>query len=201
MTREMIVIDIPWTGSLYEPSSDVLYSKLEGVLNTALSGDVILLRAPADCHDYSNSWLKYLRDEVIWLDLVSRLDKWNLLILRIVHSKAAWFFMADGDVVGSWWELALAAQGRISTNPYAKVGFPEVYIDLFPPIGLLGIRSYEAYDGPSRLRNNAILHAKDAFKLGVIDLCLLSDEWGKGSGAKRLQEWCAAKRRDQEIKS
>lgn len=193
-------IDIPWTGSLYEPSSDALLEKIESHVSRAKVGDIIVMRANADCHDYSNSWLHYLRHDAIWHELMGRLSRWHIVMAQIYYSKAKWFFLADGDVVGSWWEFACAFQGRIVTNPYAKIGFPEIFIDLFPPLGVLGIRKFKAYDGPTLIRRNAILHAKDAFKVGLVDLCLLSDDWTKPGGVEHLKDWFEKRTGDNDVK-
>lgn len=188
--RKIRVVDLPWTGSLYEPSSDSLLVKLETLLKSEiLSGEIVILRSDADLHDYSYSWLQFIRDDAMWIELYRRLTRWHVLCARIMQSKARFVFISGRDVVGSWWELALACHGRVFTNPYAKVGFPEVYIDMFPPLGVLGLKKFESYDGPASIRKHAIHHAREAFKEGLIDLCLLSDLWIRNSGIAGLKAW------------
>lgn len=191
--RKLKTVELSWTGSLYEPSSDILLAKLEALLGTGLSpGDIVILRSDADLHDYSFSWLQFIRDDAMWIDLYRRLTRWHTLFAKIVQSKSKFVFISGRDVVGSWWELALACHGRIFTNPYAKVGFPEIYIDMFPPLGILGLKKIETYDGPSSIRKHAIVHAREAFKIGVVDLCLLSDLWIRNTGILCLKSWLEA---------
>lgn len=188
--RKLRTINLSWTGSLYEPSSDVLLSRLETLLASDLTvGEVVILRSDADLHDYSFSWLQFIRDDAMWIELYRRLTRWHVLFAKMIQSKSKFVFISGRDVVGSWWELALACHGRVFTNPYAKVGFPEIYLDMFPPLGILGIKKIDAYDGPSPIRKHAIMHARDAFKEGVIDLCLLSDLWIRNSGILCLKLW------------
>ena len=188
--RKLRTIDLSWTGSLYEPSSDVLLAKLETLISSDLApGDIVILRSAADLHDYSFSWLQFIRDDAMWIELYRRLTRWHILFAKIIQSKSRFVFISGRDVVGSWWELALACHGRVFTNPYAKVGFPEIYIDMFPPLGILGLKKIEAYDGPSLIRKHAIIHAREAFKIGVVDLCLLSDLWIRNSGILGLRPW------------
>lgn len=187
--RPIHIVDISWSGSLYEPSSDLLLSKLENAIDSRSPGEIVVLRANADCHDYSYSWQSYLKDEAIWRELVCRLNRWHELFAKIAFSKSKWFFLASGDVVGSWWELAIACHGRVLANPYAKVGFPEVYLDMFPPLGALGLKHFSAYESATTLKKNAILHAREAYKAKVVDLCLLSDLWIYSDGVEQLRAW------------
>ncbi len=124
------IVDLAWSGSLFEPSSDSLLERLEHLAGDNSSEFTVILRAAADCHDYSMSWLHFVRSEGIWTDLFHRISRWHTLVAKIISSSNKWFFIGCGDIVGSWWELALACRGRVSTNPYAKVGFPEFYIDM-----------------------------------------------------------------------
>lgn len=189
-SQKIHTVDLPWTGSLYEPSSDTLLERLEALLvSTSPIPEIIILRSNADLHDYSFSWFQCIRDDAMWIDLYRRLTRWHLLFARMIQSKSKFVFISGRDVVGSWWELALACHGRVFTNPYAKVGFPEVYIDMFPPIGIIGLKKIACYDGPSFIRKNAILHAREAFKVGVVDLCLLSDLWIQKAGVSHLSAW------------
>lgn len=188
--RKLRTIPLSWTGSLYEPSSDVLLAKLEALLASDLSpGDIVILRSDADLHDYSFSWLQFIRDDAMWIELYRRLTRWHVLFAKMLQSKSKFIFISGRDVVGSWWELALACHGRVFTNPYAKVGFPEIYIDMFPPLGVLGLKKIDTYDGPSSIRKHAIVHAREAFKIGVVDLCLLSDLWLRNGGLLGLRPW------------
>ncbi len=188
-SMQMIVLEIPWSGSLYEPSSDILFEKISHLMEQAQKGQTIVLKAVADCHDYSTSWLHYVRSEATWLDLYSRLNRWHKLLFQISASSSNWFFVATGDVVGSWWELALACKGRVATNPYAKVGFPEAYIDMIPPIGVLALKKFRIYQQSTWIRKEVILRARDAYRDGLIDLCFIDEEWSAESGLKRLQPW------------
>ncbi|MCX6117407.1 MAG: hypothetical protein NT027_07695, partial [Proteobacteria bacterium] len=188
-TSQIEVCDLSWCGSLYEPSADAHISTLNRLLDRVKPGQIVVLRAFSDCHDYSNSWLSYLRTEALWYELVSRMLDWHKIFSRISRSKSKWFFAANGDVVGSWWELALACHGRVVTNPYAKLGFPDLYIDLFSPLAVLGLKRFKSYDSPAHLRDRAILHAREAFKLRLVSLCLLDQSWIEQEGLEKLGNW------------
>ena len=194
-------IDLPWTGSLYEASSDLTISKLEAVADLVKPSDIVILRITGDSHDYSLSWLNSLRSDALWCELERRFTRIHQILLRITLSKGKWFFLTGGDCVGSWWELALSCQGIIFTNPFAKVGFPEVYIDMFPPLGILGLKRFPTYENTATLKQRAILHAREAFKLGIVDLCMQSDHWINDTAISNLLPWMVRFKSRHELRS
>ena len=195
------IVDLPWTGSLYETSSDQIVGKLEELAAQISANEIVILRITGDSHDYSLSWLESLRTEAMWVQLEKRFTNLHNLFYRIIVSKGKWFFLSGGDCVGSWWELALACHGRVFTNPFAKIGFPEVYIDMFPPLGVLGLKKFSIYENAGILRQRAILNAKEGFKLGVVDLCLQSDQWIDSEALQQVFPWMARHRSRSESRS
>ena len=187
--KDVITIEIDWVGSLYDPSSGDFVSRLESILESASPTSVILLRANDDCHDYHRDWLDAITSTLYWEDLAAHFQRVHLLLIGICLSKARWFFISGNDCLGSWWDLALACHGRIWANPYAKIGFPEVYIDLLPPLANGALRRFDAYKSLDDARKNAILHAKEAYTKGLISLVLQGQEWADQNGIEVLYAW------------
>jgi hypothetical protein len=187
--NQTTVISISWTGSLYDPASDDLVTQLEEALLTASPGDVVLVRAQDRCHDYHRSWLQGLNSSLYWEEIAAHFQRVHFALVGICLSKAKWFFVSGHDCLGSWWDLALACHGRVWANPYAKVGFPEVYIDLIPPLASGGLRKFDAYQSVEEARKNAILHAKDAYARGLISLVLQGESWATDEGLDALAAW------------
>jgi enoyl-CoA hydratase/carnithine racemase len=181
--------DFSWCGSLFEPSSQPHINRLRQILDHCRTGEIHIIRVRGECHDYSNSWLEYLRAESMWSELYDRMHAWHIVFARIIQSKAKWFFLCDGDVVGSWWELALSCHGRILANPYAKVGFPDIFIDIFAPLASTAFKRFLCYENTETLADRAIMHARDAYKLGLINLCLLDSFWINDAAIMELQTW------------
>lgn len=187
--KEIVTIEIDWNGSLYDPAAADFISRLESKLEQASAQSIILLRATESCHDYHRDWLDSITSKLYWEDLVSHFQRVHLLLVGICLSKAKWYFISSHDCLGSWWDLALACQGRIWANPYAKVGFPEVYIDMLPPLANGALRRFDAYKTLDDVRKNAILHSKDAFRLGLISLVLQGQDWADEKGIETLYAW------------
>ncbi len=183
------IISIDWVGSLYDPASSPFIEKLESAIESAMAGSVVILQASAPCHDYHRAWLDGVSSKYYWEDLAAHFQRVHILLVRICLSKARWFFIATDDCLGSWWDLALSCQGRIWANPYGKVGFPEIYIDLAPPLTSTGLRQYAAYQTVELSRKNAIHHAKDAYALGLISLVLQGPRWVEAEGLDVLHSW------------
>ncbi len=186
---QMTIISISWTGSLYDPASDDFVTQIEEALLTASPGGVVLLRAEDSCHDYHRSWLQGLNSNLYWEEIAAHFQRVHFALVGICLSKAKWFFVSGHDCLGSWWDLALACHGRVWANPYAKVGFPEVYIDLIPPLASGGLRKFSAYQSVDEARKNAILHAKDAYVKGLISLVLQGENWATDEGLEALNAW------------
>ncbi len=187
--QDTISIEIDWNGSLYDPASSEFVARLESKLESANSNTIILLRSKDACHDYHRDWLDSITSKLYWEDLVAHFQRVHLLFLGICLSKAKWYFISSHDCLGSWWDLALACQGRVWANPYAKVGFPEVYIDMLPPLANGALRRFDAYKSLDDVRKNAILHSKDAFTLGLISLVLQGQNWADAKGIESLYAW------------
>ena len=187
--KDVTIIRIDWVGSLYDPASSEFISRLENLLNTVAPGSTVLIRANSACHDYHHDWLEGLTNKLYWEDLVAHFQRVHLVLVGICLSKARWFFLSGNDCLGSWWDLALACHGRIWANPYAKIGFPEAYINMLPPLTSGALRRFEAYQSLDLVRKNAILHAKDAYALGLISLVLQGQDWAQDVGIETLYAW------------
>lgn len=187
--KNLRIIEIEWNGSLYDPASDPFVTELENILNTVDVGTLVLLRAAHPCHDYHRAWLEGLTTKYYWEDLVAHFQRVHLLLIGICLSKAKWFFVSGEDCLGSWWDLALACHGRIWANPYAKIGFPEVYIDLIPPLASGGLRKFTVYQTLEDAKRHAILNAKDAYAAGLISLVLQGQDWASKDGLETLSIW------------
>jgi len=187
--RDIHTIEITWNGSLYDPKSDEFVSLLESVLEGADADNVFILRAPGHCHDYHRSWLDGLNGGYYWEDIAAHFQRVHLLLVKMCLSKAKWFFVSSFDCLGSWWDLVLACNGRIWANPYAKIGFPEIYIDLIPPLASGGLRKYTVYQTLEDARRSAILHAKDAYAVGLVSLVLQGGGWASTDGLQALYPW------------
>lgn len=187
--KDIRTIEVTWNGSLYDPRSGDFIALLENVVATADSDSVFLLYAPFACHDYHRSWLDGLTSKLYWEDLAAHFQRVHFLLVNICISKSKWFFVSSDDCLGSWWDLALACDGRIWANPYAKVGFPEVYIDLIPPLASGGLRRYSVYQTLDDAKRNAILLAKDAYSSGLISLVLQGQGWATNAGLEALYPW------------
>ena len=187
--KDIRTIEVTWDGSLYDPGSSDFVSVLENVLESADGDSIFLIYAPKACHDYHRSWLEGLNHKLYWEDLVAHFQRVHLLLLNLCLSRAKWFFVSSDDCLGSWWDLALACNGRIWANPYAKVGFPEIYIDLIPPLASGGLRKYSVYQTLDDAKRNAILLSKDAYSAGLISLVLQGEGWATADGLETLYPW------------
>ena len=187
--KDIRTIEVTWDGSLYDPGASDFVSVLESVLESADGDSIFLIYAPKACHDYHRSWLDGLNDKLYWEDLVAHFQRVHLLLLNLCLSRAKWFFVSSDDCLGSWWDLALACNGRIWANPYAKVGFPEIYIDLIPPLASGGFRKYSVYQTLEDAKRNAILLSKDAYSAGLISLVLQGEGWASADGLEALYPW------------
>jgi len=186
---EIRTMEISWQGSLYDPRSSDFVSVLEDAVESAEPESIFLLYAPTASHDYHKSWLDGLGSQFYWEDLVAHFQRLHFLLVKLCLSKSKWFFISSDDCLGSWWDLALACSGRIWANPYAKVGFPEIYIDLIPPLASGGLRRFEVYQTLDSARRHAILYAKDAYALGLVSLVLQGDGWATSEGLETLYPW------------
>lgn len=186
---EIRTIEISWQGSLYDPRSSDFVSVLEDAVESAEPESIFLIYAPTASHDYHKSWLDGLGSRFYWEDLVEHFQRLHFLLVKLCLSKSKWFFISSDDCLGSWWDLALACTGRIWANPYAKVGFPEIYIDLIPPLASGALRRFEVYQTLDNARRNAILYAKDAYALGLVSLVLQGDGWATSQGLETLYPW------------
>ncbi len=187
--KDVKMISIDWTGSLYDPSSGDFISLIEDALESASPGTIVLLKANNPCHDYHRSWLEGLSGKFYWEELAEHFQRVHLALIGICVSKARWFFVSSHDCLGSWWDLALVCHGRVWANPYAKVGFPEIYIDLIPPLASGGLRRYTVYQTIDEARKNAILHAKDAYNADLISLVMQGQAWAEDGGFDVLYSW------------
>ena len=187
--KDIRTIEVTWDGSLYDPGASDFVSVLENVLESADSDSIFLIYAPKACHDYHRRWLEGLNDKLYWEDLVAHFQRLHLLLLNLCLSRAKWFFISSDDCLGSWWDLALACNGRIWANPYAKVGFPEIYIDLIPPLASGGLRKYSVYQTLEEAKRHAILLSKDAYSAGLISLVLQGEGWATADGLETLYPW------------
>jgi hypothetical protein len=187
--NQTTIIPIDWAGSLYDPASDEFLTQIEEALLTASPGGVVILRAKDACHDYHRGWLHGLNSHLYWEDIAAHFQRVHLALVGICLSKSRWFFISGHDCLGSWWDLALACHGRVWANPYSKVGFPEVYIDMIPPLASGGLRKFAPYHTVDDARKNAILHAKDAYAKGVVSLVLQGQEWAGDDGLEALYAW------------
>lgn len=189
-----LVIDLSWSGSLFEPSSDVLCEKLEAILDSVQSEKTVFLRAQSELHDYSKSWLFYIKHEALWEELFSRLVRWSSLLVRIYQSRSRWVFLYGGDVIGSWWELALACHVRIATNPYSKIGLPDLLLSRLPALGGMCLQADKFDQDLSKLKNGAVKTSKEAHQSGLIDLCFVEDDWLSDAGIKLFAMFSSDKR-------
>ena len=187
--KDVKIISVDWPGSLYDPSSGEFISLIEEALSSAPPGSIILLQANGPCHDYHRSWLEGLSGWFYWEEIAAHFQRVHLAMIGICVSKARWFFVSSFDCLGSWWDLALVCHGRVWANPYAKVGFPEVYIDLIPPLASGGLRRYNVYQTVEDARKNAILHAKDAYAADLISLVMQGQAWAEDGGFDVLYSW------------
>lgn len=186
---QMHIIAIDWVGSLYDPASNGFITKLEAALELDKADGVVILQSSTPCHDYHHGWLEGVTSKYYWEDLAAHFQRVHLVLIGICLAKSRWFFVANDDCLGSWWDLALSCRGRIWGNPYGKVGFPEIYIDLAPPFSSVGLRRYAAYQTIELSKKNAILHAKDAYALGLISLVLQGPKWVETLGLEALHSW------------
>jgi enoyl-CoA hydratase/carnithine racemase len=159
------------------------------VVESAHDDSVFLIYAPKPCHDYHQSWLEALNEKLYWEDLLAHFHRVHRLLLSLCLSRSKWFFVSSDDCLGSWWDLALACNGRIWANPYAKVGFPEILIDMIPPLASGGFRKYAAYQTLDDARRHSILLAKDAYASGLISLVLQGEGWASAEGLETLYPW------------
>jgi enoyl-CoA hydratase/carnithine racemase len=187
--KKNLVVTIDWAGSLYDPEAGEFMDKIEAALDSAPPGGTVILQANVACHDYHRGWFDGVSSKYYWEDLASHFQRVHLALIAICLSKSRWFFISSNDCLGSWWDLALSCHGRIWANPYAKVGFPEIYIDLIPPLASGGLRRFSAYQTIEDARKNAILHAKDAYSLGLISLVLQGPGWLEKDGIEALYSW------------
>lgn len=186
---DVLIVPIEFIGSLYHPASSEFISRLEHALGAARPASTVVIKADFACHDYHQDWLEGLTRTLYWEDLAAHFQRVHLALVNICLSKAKWYFLSGQDCLGSWWDLALACHGRIWANPYAKVGFPEIYIDMIPPFTSAALRRFDAYQSTDSIRKNAILHAKDAYALGLMSLVLQGPNWTSESGIENLISW------------
>jgi hypothetical protein len=183
------IIEINFNGSLYDPASEPLVARIEDAIGEAGFNEIVVMRASESCHDYHKTWLEQLSGKVYWEDLAAHFQRVHIALIGICISKAKWYFVSGSDCLGSWWDLALACHGRIWASPYAKVGYPEVYIDLIPPLSSGGLRKFASYQSPEASRKNAIMFAKDAYANGLISLVLQGQGWAEESSMEVLASW------------
>lgn len=126
-----------------EKQLDRLISCIENVHSEYVDKSVraIVLFQTQPSYEFDLDALANLRSRV-WRDTIARrLCKMRLAIELIRSSDIAWVYITEFNCLSYYYELALSCNRMLCTNPEAKLGFPELELDLPPVGGILDLKS------------------------------------------------------------
>ena len=134
----ILQIDLPAGTSLLEASADGFIDHLFKIATSLIHASRkdlpsgVLLFQRAELSDFSNSWLKELRSEILVCELTRRVLRLRALQAIIQLSPVEWCWSGKESCLGSWFDLALSCHRRIWLSTEAEVGFPEIRANVAP---------------------------------------------------------------------